>query len=72
MKKFESKLFQKFEDKKIFEETARQIKGGVEEPDPSEVTGDHDCTQNGLDCADGVGTDAFIDNQWTKPDDDQC
>jgi hypothetical protein len=72
MKNFKDKLFKKFEDQKIFDETARQIKGSLGDPHPSEVTGDHDCTQNGLDCSDGAGTDAFIDNQWTRPDNDQC
>lgn len=45
MKKFGSKLFEKFEDKKIVGKTASKINGGRN-------TGNADCTQGGTDCGD--------------------
>jgi|GEM_PF-1936347 len=69
MKKIENKLFQKFEDAKILDETAKKITGGT--PAYSEQTGDHECTGGGEaapDCADFVNgpTDVFADGIWPK------
>lgn len=73
MKKIEDKLFQKFEDAKIFKETLNQINGGTYEfSHPSEATGDHECTNGGLDCSDGNNTDVFKDSVWTKVENDNC
>lgn len=69
MKKFGSKLFEKFEDVKILKETSKKINGGlvlVEEPGHSGTTGDNESTANGCDCGDDVATtDFFKDSNGT-------
>lgn len=62
-KKFNSKLFEKFEDKKILAQTSKMIRGGTPY---SNETGDHDNTITGggqADCADYANgrTDFFND-----------
>jgi hypothetical protein len=67
MKKFGSKLFEKFEDVKILNETSKKINGGLlPEPGHSGVTGDSQSTGSGCDCGDDVTTtDAFADSNGT-------
>jgi hypothetical protein len=71
MKKIGSKLFEKFEDAKILNETFKKIQGGLTAsiengPGHSGTTGDTESTQNGCDCGDNVATtDAFKDSNGT-------
>ncbi|MEG0915650.1 MAG: hypothetical protein RSF68_01405 [Myroides sp.] len=58
------KLFKKFEEKKILEESSVKILGGGPTwpgNDYSAETGDNDSTANGTDCGDGNDTDVFTD-----------
>lgn len=79
MKKQNSKLFAKFEDAKILNETAVKLNGGggslsIEE-NPSVATGDHDCTQDGADCTDinnFPNTKEYQDSIFTSPQRTDC
>jgi hypothetical protein len=82
VKKQNSKLFAKFEDVKIVEETAQKINGGKGKdvpPDNSTATGDHDCSLPdsgvGADCGDaynGPKTATNVDTVATLTYQDQC
>ena len=72
MKTINSKLFEKFEDLKIVNESFKKIVGGSGLTTPigleeSNATGDTQSTQNGCDCGDNSqSTDLFIDSIFTK------
>ena len=64
MEKFNSKLFEKFEDAKILKETSLKITGGKFQNIPGDTT--NYCTGTGGDCWDAdCNTNVVDDMTWT-------
>ncbi len=66
-------LFEKFEEKKILEESAEKILGGGNTypgNDSSGASGDNQSTGPSIDCADDVTTDVFKDAVFTSKNND--
>lgn len=72
MEKIENKLFKKFIDSTLSEDSLSFIQGGLAEPG-SESTGDSECTSRGKarDCTDPT-TDGIYDTDYTDSQGDGC